>query len=94
MVPVNEKYSRVLQDVEISITRQSTTAAPHPTPPREEDNTSAPSLCLLAPSLFSWLAEQTLGAVSDKCSRTAFRFYVVFSVFVFFFVFLQISNEK
>lgn len=53
IAPVNEKYNRVLQDVEISITWQS----PPPTPCEEGDTTDPPP-----PACFS-LVLQSGGAV-------------------------------
>lgn len=57
IVPVNEKYSGVLQDVEISITWQSS-------PPCEEDNTTATSVCSLPACFPSW--QSRLWVLSER----------------------------
>lgn len=53
IAPVNEKYSRVLQDLEISITWQSSRPLPSPPPPYTRRIIQQPPLRLVAPSLFS-----------------------------------------
>lgn len=69
IAPVNEKYSRVLQDLEISITWQSS-----PPPPCEEDNTTAPPPSGCSFLVFLAGRADCRSCLRDKCSPTAFRF--------------------
>lgn len=70
---VNEKYSRVLQDLEISITWQSS-----PPPPCEEDNTTAPPPSGCSFLVFLAGRADCRCCLRDKCSSTAFRFSCCF----------------
>lgn len=80
VAPVNEKYSRVLQDLEISITWQSIPPPPsQPTPPpvrRIIQPPPPPSGC----SFLVFLAGRAdcRCCLTDKCSSTAFGFSCCF----------------
>lgn len=68
VAPLNEKYRRVLQDLEISITQ-------HPPPPLcEGDNTTAPLLSRCSCLIFLVGKADYRCCLGDKCSSTAFGF--------------------
>lgn len=74
IAPVNEKYSRVLQDLEISITWQSI-----PSTPPVRRIIQQPPLRLVAPFLVFLAGRADCRCcLRDKCSSTAFRFSCCF----------------
>lgn len=76
IVPVNEKYSRVLQDLEISITWHSS-----PPPPCEKDNTTLPPQSGCSFLVFLAGRADYRCCLRDKCSSAAFRFTCCFLLF-------------
>lgn len=88
VAPVNEKYSRVLQDLEISITWQSNSPPPTTPPPLcEEDNTTAPPPSGCSFLVFLAGRADCRCCLRDKCSSTAFRFSCCPPLLPFFFFF-------
>lgn len=88
VAPVNEKYSRVLQDLEISITWQSNSPPPTTPPPLcEEDNTTAPPPSGCSFLVFLAGRADCRCCLRDKCSSTAFRFSCCPPLHPFFFLF-------
>lgn len=90
IAPVNEKYSRVLQDLEISITWQSSNPPP-PHPPCEEDNTTAPPPSGCSFLVFLAGRADCRCCLRDKCSSTAFSFSCCF-LLLFFILFCRLRK--